>query len=332
MMKLTSLAALSLLVATPAFASILGPADGYNIFVFGTGKLSSSGSQGALGIGGDATLTSYNVAGSAPVSNTNLVVGGNLTATNGSVNGNVIGAHQVDYTTPSITGSVTSGGNVNFHNSGGSVTNGVYETGTYTGPSSISNAHITGPVSLPVDFAAAKTTLTSTADSLAALSSNGVTAFISGAVTFTGTDAITNIFNISAAQLAGANGFTVNVPTGADAIINVTGSGSIALPSVGFNLIPADTLWNFDRFSTITATSFSGSVLAPRANVTFNTGTFNGTLVASSVTGAEQFNLYPVTFDLNSTGSGETVATPEPASLSVLALGAVALLRRRRKA
>ena len=331
MMKLTPLAALALMFATPAFGSVLGPADGYNVFVFGNAKLSSD-SQGALAIGGDATLTSYSVAGSAPASNTNLIVGGNLTATYGTINGNALVAGNVDYTGPSVNGSITSGGNVNFHNSGGSVTNGVYETGTYTGPSYLTNAHITGPVALPIDFAGAKSVLTATADALATLNSNGVTTITYGALTFSGTNASTNVFNISASQLSGVNGITINIPTGADALINVTGIGSVALPNVGFNLSPASTLWNLDGFSTVTTSSFSGSVLAPHADVTFNSGSFNGTLVANSLTGGGQFNMYPINFDITATGSGSTLATPEPASLSVLALGAVALLGRRRKA
>jgi choice-of-anchor A domain-containing protein len=329
MMKLTSIAALALFVATPAFASILGPANGYNAFVFGNANLSSD-SQGALAIGGNATLTSYSLADNAPVANTNLVVGGNLTATYGTINGNALVAGNVDYNGPTVNGSITSGGNINFHNSGGSVKNGAYYTGTYTGPSYIANTHITAPISLPIDFAGAKSTLTATADALAALNSNGVTTINYGAVTFTGTNASTNVFDISVTQLAGANGITINIPTGADALINVTGSGSIALPNVGFNLNPASTLWNLDGFTTVSTSSFSGSVLAPNANVTFNSGAFYGTLVANSLTGGGQFNMSTFNYDITSTAS-PSVAAPEPASLSVLALGAGALLIRRKK-
>ena len=82
--------------------------------------------------------------------------------------------------------------------------------------------------------------------------------------------------------------------SGIDAIINVTGSGSIALPNVTASTLEPrlDTLWNLDGFSTITASSLLRLGPRPRAmTLTFNTGTFNGTLVASSAHQAgEQFN------------------------------------------
>ena len=189
MKKLTPSVALTLVFTTPTFASVLGPANGYNAFVFRNTSL--SGSQGALAIGGNATFSSGSVAASAAASSTNLVVGGNLTAAYGTINGNAVVAGNVDYYGPSINGSITSGGDVNFHNSGGSVTSGVYSTGSYTGPFYITNTHISGPVSFPIDFAEAKSALTATADAIASLRKAAMASPRStmALVTFTGTNA-----------------------------------------------------------------------------------------------------------------------------------------------
>ena len=276
MLKTSTLALVTMLTAAPAFAGILGPAQNYNVFVFGN-MTQSSDSQGALAVGGNASFSSYSVATSATSSNTNLVVGGNLTASYGTINGNAIVGGNVDYNDPSINGSLMAGGTVNYHNSGGSVTGSTYSVGAYTGPSYISHSSITGPVSLPINFSSAQTILDNTADRLAGLLATGTTAITYGAVTFSGTNAATNIFTISAAQLSSANGITINIPGGADALINVTAAGGISLPNVGFNFdasrFPSR---NLDTFTTISTSSFSGSVLAPYASVTYNSGAFNG--------------------------------------------------------
>jgi choice-of-anchor A domain-containing protein len=329
MLKTGTFALITIFAATPAFASILGPAQNYNVFVFGN-MTQSSDSQGALAVGGNASLSSYSVATNATSSATNLVVGGNLTASYGTINGNAIVGGNVDYNDPSINGSLTAGGTVNYHTSGGSVTGGTYSVGSYTGLSYISHTTITGPVSLPINFSSAQSILDNTADSLAGLSSTGITAISYGAVTFTGANAATNIFTISAAQLSSVNGITINIPGGADALINVTGAGSISLPNVGFNFDASRTLWNLDAFTTVSTSSFSGSVLAPYANVTYHSGAFNGTLVADSVIGGGQFNQSSFTYDIPIGPTPGGVLAPEPASLALLGAGSMLLLRRRK--
>ncbi len=319
---------LTLSVASPAFSSVLGVAAGYNAFVFGNFTESNTDSAGALAVGGNATLSSYTVATNGSTG-TNLVVGGTLTNTGGTVNGDAIVAGTADYTTPTITGKLTAT-TVNLHNSGGSVTGGVFYTGTYTGPSFITHTSITGPVSLPVDFAGTKTSLVSKSQGLAALTTNGTTVDTSNNVTFTGTSSGTNVFSITASQLASASIINVSVPTGGVSLINVTGATSDTMPNVSYNLTPTATLWNFNGVTSLTLTgSANGSILAPNAAVSTSFGELFGTLVGNSLTGNLELHSAPFPTDIP---TGSPPPSPEPASLSVLGLGAVMLLKRRRKA
>ncbi len=133
-----------------------------------------------------------------------------------------------------------------------------------------------------------------TADGTLSFPSTGTTSVNAGAVTFSGIYAATNIFDISASELAQANGINIDIPAGSDAIINVIGFGDLTLPNVPFNFDPSHTLWNLDLFTSINTSSFSGSIIAPNADVTFCSGLFMGTLIAKSLSGNGEFNSAPL--------------------------------------
>ena len=127
---------------------------------------------------------------------------------------------------------------------------------------------------------------------------NGVTTvnpYGGGGVYLSGSDPNTTVFEVAAADLEVATYIRVEVPAGTAAVINVTGSsltlGGLAIDLVGGS--PETTLWNLPQASAVdlSAIDFQGSMLAPRADVVFHNGQFNGSLFADDITGTGQFNL-----------------------------------------
>jgi choice-of-anchor A domain-containing protein len=146
------------------------------------------------------------------------------------------------------------------------------------------------------DYGAVAAELSATSLALAGATANGITSISAwGAVVFTGHDPSQNIFEVDAAELASASYIEINVPHGAVALINVSGS-SVSVSGVGINLVggsTGETLWNFHEATqlTLSAINFQGSVLAPQAEVEFNNGQFNGTMIGDSISGSGQYNL-----------------------------------------
>ena len=107
----------ALLCPAAALAALVGPANDYNVFVFGTGSFASqfSDTEGSMAAGGNVSLNGYTVA-SAIAGNpalapnpARLVVGGNLQASNGGVGVGQNGALYVGGTT-SLTSFTATGG------------------------------------------------------------------------------------------------------------------------------------------------------------------------------------------------------------------------------
>jgi choice-of-anchor A domain-containing protein len=118
---------------------------------------------------------------------------------------------------------------------------------------------------------------------------------------------------------------TINIsaPAGSTVILNITG---LVGNNVNFNiaggLTANDVLYNVTSSSAINQhvnTTITGILLAPTSTVTINAGaTLTGQVIAQAIT---------------TTGSGNITFTgpviPEPSSLSVVAIGAAALIGRR---
>jgi choice-of-anchor A domain-containing protein len=285
-----------------AVATMVGPAAGYNVFIFGAGSFTSQNTDtmGDLAAGGDVSLMNYSVAqGIAGNSAQNpnparLVVGGQLTAQNGGVASNQNGAIYYGSSTPSLTSFTARGG----------------QFGNQT----------------LVSFSSAASLYTAYSGQLGTLSPNGTTSFngSGNTLSFTGSAAGLNVFTVTGATLSSSNTIDISAPVGSTVLINITGgaatfqNGSV----METGITGASVLYNF-----ITATSVDlagskdpmGSILAPNAGVVGGYGSMYGQLIAGSYSGNTQFN--------NGAFSGTFPApVPLPPSLELLASAMLGLL------
>ncbi len=244
------------LCGTVACGANLGVANDYNGFILGTDSQLNASAQGRVAIGGSASLSSYGIAsGLTGFSGPSLVVGGDLTYTNSQV----------------FWGDVHVGGTPNFTN----VT--------------ISNGQLYNPSS-PIDFAAASSYLTQQSSSWGALAPTGSTVVQFGGITLTGTDPSLNIFSVNGSDLASANSLTISAPANSTVLVNVNGTTN-SMSNFGMTLLDgADkqyTLYNFYETSQLNISGINvlGSVLAPDADITFNNGNTEGTLIGSTISG-----------------------------------------------
>jgi choice-of-anchor A domain-containing protein len=206
--------------------------------------------EGPLAAGGDITLSQFGVNGTAkqPVG---LVAGRRVVLSGGSIFGDAT------YGTPS------------------------------TIPSTVS---ISGKASQkPFDVEAAFRALETLSTLLSGEVQNGSVQSSSGTLKLTGTDQF-NVFRLSPDVLNQASSLEINVPNGAAAIVNVSGS-NVAIESKGISLRGATAsslLWNLPSatYVRISAVTLPGSVLTPKALLSFVGGNIKGTVVARSYAGA----------------------------------------------
>lgn len=279
-------------------------ASGYNIYVLGDLKLSNVDAEGRVAVAGNAKLANYGIgskfSGNPSAAGTTLVVGGDL-----------------DYR----------GGEVHY----GSAVHGGTLTGNFGIPrGSVSQGN-------PLDFAGLSNELTTASSYLGALESTGTTTLQWGGVYLTGTGKDLNVFTLEAAALASANHFVIDAPAGATVLVNITGNagtmkgmgfdfrdyngdgtGSTSMQKVLYNFVDATSL-------NIHSIGVKGSILAPKANVTFQNGNIDGQLIAGSLEGNGEAHQYAFEGDLPS-----SLQVPEPSSLLLAAAGGLLVLRRRR--
>jgi hypothetical protein len=134
---------------------------------------------------------------------------------------------------------------------------------------------------------------------LSLLSTNGGTEDYSyGHLALTGTDAAVNIFKIDGSKLSTINDFSVNVPAGSTAIVNIDGSGMNW--HGGFEVYGTTqdkvllNFYNATDFS-VSGIDVKASILAPYATFSFPVGLVSGQVIAKSICGSGQFNLVPFT-------------------------------------
>lgn len=321
--------ALSTTLPTLASASWLSPADDYNLFLSGD-LTSNSDTQGRIAAGGNITLNNYSVGLLSASSDYSLVAGGNVNFQSGSIhNGGTYSSGNTHLNHHSVAGNVTSQGNVSFGSGGGSVSG------------SISSNSLAAS---PANFASSFSYLNNASNTLGGMANTGAVFVNSGAgyanITLTGSSAL-NVFSIDSALLASATSLTFDVGNNA-ALINVTGS-SVSMGGFGINNGGNDgsnILYNFYEADSLSIENLGlfGSILAPDAELTFDSGQINGTVVAQSMYGSGQFNYNP--FGYGDPFSPQTplptapVPVSEPQTLLLLGSGSLLLLglnRRRKK-
>ncbi len=248
--------------ATTCATTPLGAATPFNVFVTGDASLQGSDSEGALAVGGAATLRDYSVGATLPNSNGTrdvLIVGGALTFTNGSVqNGNAV-----------------SGGK-------GTLTNVTFPQGGSARQGSV------------LDFGTAATQLVSLSTYYATLAPNGTTSVQNGTLTLSGSSTTLNVFTVTGAAVTGARSVTINAPASSTVLVNIDG-GTGGFTNASFTLTGVDAshvLYNFSQASALTLqhVAIQGSILAPSAAIDFTAGVINGTLVGASLNGGGHSN------------------------------------------
>jgi len=168
----------------------------------------------------------------------------------------------------------------------------------------------------PIDFGDLSTKMTALSNNLKALPSTAPTPSGSKLI-FNINYPTSNVFSVSADALRSVSTieFVLSNPAyiTAPIIINVTGK-DVSIQNLGFTRNGIDAtmlLWNFIDTGTLTMQSiaFPGSALAPGKNAVVKWGSFDGTLVANSVTGETEYHWFPFSGDLMALLSGTTSPT-----------------------
>ncbi|MEO1593140.1 MAG: choice-of-anchor A family protein [Cyanobacteria bacterium J06632_22] len=318
--------------AGPTWAFSLGSASDYNVFVLGDYDMQSTDIWGKLAVGGSFTADTFGVGTQlrGDSHGTTLAVGGDVTLSNGKVYGDAVYGGNAD---------VADNVGFEFLDENNRI---------------IRRASLTQASSL--DFGAIGTELKSIAQSVsqsAAGAIDGVMTEVYGdvsLVTLKGSDTERNIFNLTGDLFSSLRKLTFDVPDTAEIIVNVSGS-SANISDFDFYLgdescgggsnarcldRASNVLFNFAdaELLDITRVGFIGSILAPKADVDFNNGHINGTLVAGSLSGTGESHLVDRPDNPNNPGNpgnpDEPASVPEPTALAGLALLGLSLRRLKR--
>ena len=327
----------------------LGEAADYNVVVLGDYHLINTDVEGKLAVGGNFTANTFGV-GSKLRGNSHgdtLVVGGDIDLSNGKVYGDAV-----------YGGSATVTSDVGFEfraNDNTIIRRANLSQGT---PLNFANlGQNLKDLAQRIADAALGATYTKAIQPIA----GGLATTITGATTsilyeqygsdvtlakFTGTDPTENVFNVAAGELDTLKKLTFDVPETAKVVINVAGD-AMDLGGFGFYFGDQDCnpgadrtvhmwcrdrsqniIFNFAQASnlSISEVGWMGSILAPNADIEFNNGHINGTLIAGSLSGTGESHLHLFNSDEPST------SVPEPAGIFALGLLGVGLSRFSRKA
>jgi choice-of-anchor A domain-containing protein len=332
---------------------LLGTAGQYNIFTLGDFVQQWTDAIGRVAVGGKfdpgGTINSgkldgtagYTVASGNPASTVatpNLVVGGNFRNSGTTLNGSAVIGGNAFFSTPTVNGNITTGGDLTA-SSGGFVNGSLYYGGTlhnnegYKFYSGTAN-QLTTPLTLPFNFATEGARLTGLSTTLSGMAGTGTVAFTGdaathkqGGLTLTGTNSHQDVFHVSGADLALANSFTINAVAGETVVIDIDGTID-QMSSFGFFLNNIDNhhvLYNFSSATELTLSSIGvqGTILAPFADINFNNGNIDGTIIGKSLRGGGESHsfLFTGSIDLPEPPPVDPAAVPEPSSLAIACIG-----------
>lgn len=145
----------------------------------------------------------------------------------------------------------------------------------------------------PIPFDDAFAALQTSATQLAALPDNGDTGLglfrWGNQIVLRGTDPVRNVFTVPASVIDNAVSFSVDVPAGSLVVVNVPGTAA-SFSGFGLSLTGVDAahlLFNLPDATSVEIASFGfvGTLLAPSADVNFLNGSFDGQLIANTLTG-----------------------------------------------
>ena len=316
--------------AAPGLAFSLGSASGYNVFVLGDYDMQSTDIWGKLAVGGSLTADTFGIGTqlTGDEHGTTLAVGGDVTLSNGKVYGDAV-----------YGGTATVAQDVGFEF--------LDENGAIIRPASLTQGS-------SLDFESINNELKSIATSISQSASSamgGVTLEEYGSettlVTLTGSDSSQNVFNLTGDLFSSLRKLTFDVPDTSEIIVNVSGTAA-SVSDFDFyfgdeSCEGGNNQWCRDRASNIlfnfsdaelldiTRVGFVGSILAPYADIDFNNGHINGTLVAGSLAGDGESHLVGQP-DNPTNPTTPTQEVPEPAALAGLALLGLSLRRLKRTA
>ncbi|MBS1728804.1 MAG: choice-of-anchor A family protein [Armatimonadetes bacterium] len=295
-MKLITTLAIGALSASFAFANpVFLDASDYNVFVREGFSGQNSDVQGRVAVGGTFNVQNYSIgSGLSAFNGVSLMSGGDFTYNNGQVfHGNVTTSDNTP-TTPGMN---------------------VVEGSLYSN---------TAPTIVIPEL---MTELVARSGYIGSQAATGTTDYSFGSLTLSGGSGDTRYFDVTASQLASTTNFVINAPSNATVVVNVNGANA-SFQNAGYSLTggidASHVLLNFWNATSLTlaGVGVSGSVFAPQADVTFNNGQLNGQLVAHSFNGSGEMHIADFT---------GIVPVPEPAALSVVAVGLIGLFLRRRK-
>jgi choice-of-anchor A domain-containing protein len=242
--------------------SDLGVAGQYNLFVE-TSYTEGADVLGRIAVGEFVSMRAFSVGREHP-GGAAIVSGGDVQLDNGSIWGDL-----------AFTGSLITSNRYGL----GFPTGGVYTS------------------TLPLDFASTMDAAINHSFVLDTLAANGTATRAWDVLELTGTHPTLNVIDVAPGMFKDLVAVVVSAPAGSTVIINVSEEAAVAS---GFGMSITGTNANHVLFNFVdaveldlNAVGFKGSILAPYADVTFDNGHIDGTLVARSLTGSAELHWFP---------------------------------------